>query len=236
LDEAETDEIIIGSQRSAKRLLLLTSRERVPCTIWRYPVFKHVVFKRLVDLLGAVVVLVICLPTMALIALGIRLASAGPILEREERMRLDGNRFQMLTFRTMVDDAEKVTRLGLWLHGTRLDALPQLFNVLWGDMSLVGPRPERPPVSMAECGRHLRARSAINPDRWLKTGGFLIPKQYREPMLGDLIEDRAEMRKRGSSSLVIEGSTIIQLLVACACKPKLWIGALLAWLARSISL
>ena len=119
----------------------------------------NVVFKRSVDLLIGGIALTVFSPLMILIALAIRLTSPGPILYRQERMGLDGNRFEMLKFRTMVDDAEKltgpvwakdhdprVTGLGFWLRRTSLDELPQLFNVLWGDMSLVGPRPERPPL------------------------------------------------------------------------------------------
>ncbi|HEY7218876.1 MAG TPA: sugar transferase, partial [Candidatus Binatia bacterium] len=78
---------------------------------------------------------------------------------RQERMGLDGEPFEMLKFRTMVNDAERltgpvwsaeddprITRLGGWLRRTSMDELPQLVNVLRGDMSLVGPRPERPPL------------------------------------------------------------------------------------------
>lgn len=115
--------------------------------------------KRTADLSIGGLAAVVFAPLMALIALAIKLTSRGPILYRQERMGLDGNRFQMLKFRTMVEDAEKitgpvwasdsdprVTRLGYWLRRTSLDELPQLFNVLAGDMSLVGPRPERPPL------------------------------------------------------------------------------------------
>ncbi len=115
--------------------------------------------KRAVDLLIAGNALILFSPLMALIALGIRLTSPGPVLYRQERMGLDGIKFQMLKFRTMVYDAEKLTgpvwatendprmtRLGSWLRHTSLDELPQLINVLRGDMSLVGPRPERPPL------------------------------------------------------------------------------------------
>jgi lipopolysaccharide/colanic/teichoic acid biosynthesis glycosyltransferase len=96
---------------------------------------------------------------MGLIALAVRVASSGPVFYRQERMGLDGQRFEMLKFRTMVQDAERftgpvwaadndprVTRLGRWLRWTSLDELPQLINVLRGEMSLVGPRPERPPL------------------------------------------------------------------------------------------
>jgi exopolysaccharide biosynthesis polyprenyl glycosylphosphotransferase len=94
---------------------------------------------------------------MALIAAGITLTSRGPVLLKQERMGIDGRRFIMLKFRTMGTDAEvdtgpvwaaaddpRRTRLGAFLRRFSLDELPQLWNVLKGDMSLVGPRPERP--------------------------------------------------------------------------------------------
>jgi exopolysaccharide biosynthesis polyprenyl glycosylphosphotransferase len=94
---------------------------------------------------------------MLLIALAIKLTSFGPVFYRQERMGLDGKTFQMLKFRTMVEGAERspgpmwtqpgdprVTRVGRWLRRASLDELGQLFNVLKGEMSLVGPRPERP--------------------------------------------------------------------------------------------
>jgi Undecaprenyl-phosphate glucose phosphotransferase len=115
------------------------------------------ILKRTVDLLFGSLALTLFSPLMALIALAIRVSSPGPILYKQERMGLDGKRFQMLKFRTMVNDAEKatgpvwatrndprVTWLGRWLRRMSLDELPQLINVLRGEMSLVGPRPERP--------------------------------------------------------------------------------------------
>ena len=115
--------------------------------------------KRAMDLAVGGAAFCFFLPVMALIALAIKLTSPGPVLYRQERMGLDGERFEMLKFRTMVDDAERdtgpvwaaeddprVTNLGRWLRLTSLDELPQLFNVLRGNMSLVGPRPERPPL------------------------------------------------------------------------------------------
>ena len=119
----------------------------------------NTILKRAVDLLFGFFTLILFSPLMGLIGLAIKLTSPGPVLYRQERMGLDGNRFQMLKFRTMVDDAEKstgpvwatgndsrVTWLGYWLRRTSLDELPQLINVLRGEMSLVGPRPERPPL------------------------------------------------------------------------------------------
>jgi Undecaprenyl-phosphate glucose phosphotransferase len=115
--------------------------------------------KRIIDVFLGGVALCVFTPIMTLIALAIRLTSPGPVLYRQERMGLDGERFEMLKFRTMVPDAERltgavwavdndprVTRLGRWLRRTSLDELPQLINVLRGEMSLVGPRPERPPL------------------------------------------------------------------------------------------
>jgi Undecaprenyl-phosphate glucose phosphotransferase len=115
------------------------------------------VLKRGVDVVGGALALAAALPVMLLIAAAVRLSSSGPILYRQERMGLDGRRFQMLKFRTMGVDAEKDTgprwttpddprrtTLGAFLRRTSLDELPQLVNVLRGDMSLVGPRPERP--------------------------------------------------------------------------------------------
>ena len=94
---------------------------------------------------------------MAVIALGIKATSSGPVLFRQDRVTWNGERFAMLKFRTMPVDAEResgpvwserndrrATRFGAFLRRFSLDELPQLFNVLRGDMSLVGPRPERP--------------------------------------------------------------------------------------------
>ena len=115
--------------------------------------------KRSMDLALGGFAFLLCSPLMALIAIGIKLSSPGSALYRQERMGLDGERFEMLKFRTMVEGAEhhtgpiwaanddpRVTALGRWLRRTSLDELPQLINVLRGEMSLVGPRPERPPL------------------------------------------------------------------------------------------
>lgn len=116
----------------------------------------NVVVKRLMDIILALIALVVAAPIMALIALLIKLTSPGPILFRQERCGLNGSAFQMLKFRSMKADAEAAgpqmttandprrTMFGSFLRMTNLDELPQLFNVLWGDMSLVGPRPEQP--------------------------------------------------------------------------------------------
>jgi len=113
--------------------------------------------KRVFDVAVSSLLLAAAAPAMGAIAAAIRLTAGGPVLYRQERMGLDGHVFRMLKFRTMVRDAERdtgpvwarrddprETRVGSFLRRTSLDELPQLWNVLRGDMSLVGPRPERP--------------------------------------------------------------------------------------------
>ncbi|OAN37071.1 undecaprenyl-phosphate glucose phosphotransferase [Chloroflexus islandicus] len=110
--------------------------------------------KRGLDLVVASLVLLFAAPVMLLIALAIRLESRGPVFFLQERVGLDGKPFWMIKFRTMRPDAERfstwtvqndprVTRVGRWLRRTSLDELPQLINVLIGEMSIVGPRPEQ---------------------------------------------------------------------------------------------
>ncbi len=115
------------------------------------------VFKRSFDLIVGTLILIATFPILLSISLVIKLASSGPIIYRQDRVGMDGHRFQMLKFRTMRVGAEKETgpvwakendhrrtKIGSFLRRTSLDELPQLFNVLKGEMSLVGPRPERP--------------------------------------------------------------------------------------------
>jgi Undecaprenyl-phosphate glucose phosphotransferase len=116
----------------------------------------NIVVKRIMDMILATVGILLISPILAAIAILVKLTSPGPILYRQERCGLNGRSFMMLKFRTMRMDAEaggaqmtaandpRKTRLGSILRATNLDELPQLFNVLMGDMSLVGPRPERP--------------------------------------------------------------------------------------------
>jgi Undecaprenyl-phosphate glucose phosphotransferase len=113
--------------------------------------------KRIFDIAATSAILLAIAPMIALIAVALRITSGRPILFAQERMGLDGRVFQMLKFRSMAIDAEsetgpvwntaddvRATPLGSLLRKTSLDELPQLWNVLRGDMSLVGPRPERP--------------------------------------------------------------------------------------------
>ncbi len=115
------------------------------------------VFKRLLDIALALAGLVVLGVLLPFIALAIRLDSPGGIFYSQERVGLNGRVFRIYKFRSMRADAEaatgavfssrgdrRVTRVGRWMRKTRLDELPQIFNVLRGDMSVVGPRPERP--------------------------------------------------------------------------------------------
>ncbi len=112
--------------------------------------------KRAFDILLAAVGLVILSPLLGLIALAIRLTSPGPVFYASPRIGSGGNLFKMIKFRTMVPDADtlgplvtagddpRITGIGRALRRTKLDELPTLWNVLTGDMSIVGPRPENP--------------------------------------------------------------------------------------------
>nr|WP_300833648.1 undecaprenyl-phosphate glucose phosphotransferase [uncultured Acetatifactor sp.] len=117
----------------------------------------NIIIKRIVDVCGAVCGMVLTSPLMLLAALLIKLTSPGPVIFRQERVGLHNKPFYMYKFRTMerqvpgeekkawtVRNDPRVTPVGKFLRRTSLDELPQLFNILRGDMSLVGPRPERP--------------------------------------------------------------------------------------------
>ena len=134
--------------------------------------------KRFLDILFAIVGLVIAAPVMALVALGLRLSSNGSALYSQTRVGRNGVPFTIYKFRSMRVDAEatsgavwstqndpRVTTVGRFLRRTRLDELPQLWNVLRGDMSFVGPRPERPEF-VAELARQIPyygQRHAVRP-------------------------------------------------------------------------
>ncbi len=115
------------------------------------------VTKRAVDMIGAAVGIVISSPIMLIAALAVRFTSRGPVIFKQERVGLHNKTFKMYKFRTMemqkpsseqkgwtIKDDPRVTKVGKFLRHTSLDELPQLFNILLGEMSLVGPRPERP--------------------------------------------------------------------------------------------
>ena len=113
--------------------------------------------KRGIDVLGSLTGIILSSPVMLLVALAVRFTSRGPVIFKQERVGLHNKTFNMYKFRTMelqrpsaeqkawtVKDDPRVTKVGKFLRKTSLDELPQLFNILMGEMSLVGPRPERP--------------------------------------------------------------------------------------------
>jgi exopolysaccharide biosynthesis polyprenyl glycosylphosphotransferase len=131
---------------------------------------------RALSVVAAALGLLVCAPVFAIIALAIRIDSPGPILFRHRRVGMRAREFDLLKFRTMRDDttrpsewvcdnAHRITRVGRWLRRFRLDELPQLINVLRGEMNLVGPRPH--PASnyqlFLEAIPHYRLRQAVRP-------------------------------------------------------------------------
>ena len=112
--------------------------------------------KRSLDIVVSLIALILCLPLFAVVAVAILFESGSPILFRQDRTGLKGHPFEMLKFRSMCTNAEKegpqwavsddsrVTRVGKFIRKYRIDELPQVINVLRGEMSIVGPRPERP--------------------------------------------------------------------------------------------
>lgn len=133
--------------------------------------------QRIGDILTSLGLLLFTLPLMLLIALLVRLDSPGPALYRQERVGLGGVPFTLLKFRSMNMDAEargpawaqmrdpRVTRIGAFMRRTRIDELPQLLNVLRGEMSFIGPRPERPHFveKLAEAIPFYRERARVKP-------------------------------------------------------------------------
>jgi lipopolysaccharide/colanic/teichoic acid biosynthesis glycosyltransferase len=131
----------------------ISSSDSIEASIFR----GHEFLIRSFDIFGSVIIFLFALPIMHIVALLIKIFSHGSVLYKQQRVGRNGKIFTLYKFRTMVNNAEqhtgpvlatedesRVTSIGRILRRTRLDELPQLFNVLRGDMSLVGPRPERP--------------------------------------------------------------------------------------------
>jgi lipopolysaccharide/colanic/teichoic acid biosynthesis glycosyltransferase len=143
------------------------------------------VIRRALDILVAVLALTLSAPVLALAALAIRLESRGPALYRQRRSGLHGAPFDVLKLRTMVDGAEhigaglavnandsRITRVGAFLRRTSLDELPNLLNVLRGEMSLIGPRPTLP-AQVDQYTARQRGRLAVKPGitGWAQVNG-----------------------------------------------------------------
>jgi lipopolysaccharide/colanic/teichoic acid biosynthesis glycosyltransferase len=143
------------------------------------------VLRRAIDIVVSATALAFASPILLVAALAIRLESRGPIIYRQRRSGLHGNEFDVLKLRTMVDGAEhkgaglainendsRITRVGALLRRTSLDELPNLVNVLRGEMSLIGPRPTLP-VQVAQYTERERGRLAIKPGitGWAQVNG-----------------------------------------------------------------
>lgn len=148
--QPSTLDILSGSVKPSNVLgAVLIDLKTDPMPDWQQNV------KRLIDIVVAFIGLLILLPFMLYIALRVRLSSKGPILYRQERIGFKGKPFRLIKFRSMYTDSEaggpmlssdndkRITRWGRIMRKWRLDEMPQLWNILQGDMSLVGPRPER---------------------------------------------------------------------------------------------
>lgn len=120
--------------------------------------------KRLMDILLCSIAMIVAAPVMAVVAIAIKLEDGGPVFFKQKRMTRNGREFDILKFRSMIVDAEKyagavlatdndprITRVGKVIRATRLDELPQILNILKGDMSIVGPRPERKVIADEYC-------------------------------------------------------------------------------------
>jgi len=143
---------------------------------------RETLVKRLFDVIVSATALVVLLPVIAAVALAIRLRMGAPVLFRQERPGLDARPFRMVKFRTMLHavdrhghplpDSERLTPLGRFLRASSLDELPELWNILKGEMSLVGPRPllmEYLPLYSAEQARRHAVRPGLT--GWAQVNG-----------------------------------------------------------------
>ena len=121
---------------------------------------EQAIMKRIIDIIGSLVGIVITIPIFLIVGISIKVTDGGPVIYQQTRLTKNGKKFQIYKFRTMVQNAEadgkarlaseddpRILPIGRLLRATRLDELPQLFNIWKGEMSIVGPRPERPELA-----------------------------------------------------------------------------------------
>ena len=162
--------------------------------------------KRLVDILGSLLLLSILLPVMVIFSVLVRISSPGPAIYCQRRLTEGGRIFTIFKFRTMNPDAEantgavwamsddpRITKIGSFMRKTRIDELPQLLNILIGDMSLVGPRPERPVFAKELSRKYPRfvrrtdVKAGLTGLAQVSSGYASSVDDYREKLAWDLL-------------------------------------------------
>jgi exopolysaccharide biosynthesis polyprenyl glycosylphosphotransferase len=180
------------------------------------------ILKRLLDITLALSGLGIFMLLLPFLALAIHLDSPGGLFYTQIRVGLNGRPFRIIKFRTMIKDAEaktgavfskggdvRVTRVGRWLRKTRLDELPQVINVLRGEMSLVGPRPERPEhvVRLQQKIPFYRTRHIVRPG---VTGWAQVQYRYGETDEDSLVKLQYDLYYIRHQSLVLDFNILIR--------------------------
>lgn len=173
---------------------------------------EQLIVKRLIDIGVSLVGLIVASPIMLLTALAIKLQDGGPVFFRQQRLTRGGRTFMLIKFRSMVTDAEKnsgarlamkndsrITKVGRFIRATRIDELPQMLNILKGDMTLVGPRPERPELFEQICRDYPEFRFRLKVKAGL-TGFAQLYGKYNTTF-----EDKARM-----DVLYIERASLLQ--------------------------
>jgi len=181
------------------------------------------IVKRAMDIVISLLALFVSLPVLLIAMLAIRLESRGPIFYRQERVTLNGRVFWLFKLRTMRPDAEtngpkwadeedpRITRVGAFLRRTRLDEIPQLLNILWGDMSIVGPRPERP-CFVAELSQELRLYKLRHSVRAGLTGWAQINYRYGASLEDSQRKLEYDLFYIKNFSLLRDGAIMLQTL------------------------
>lgn len=181
--------------------------------------------KRAIDVIGSVLLLILFGPVILLVALAALVLQGQPVIFRQDRLTKDARVFRIYKFRTMTPDAEaetgavfaaagdpRITPLGRLLRFTRLDELPQLLNVLKGEMSLIGPRPERPEFSedlsrrLPSFPKRLQVKAGLTGLAQVETGYSGSVESYRRKLALDLLY----IRKR---SLLLDLSITLRTVV-----------------------
>ncbi len=193
----------VSSRVAAHHLHLVRKHSPVSADLRADP---HTAGRRVFDICFALAGLTFTFPLMCAVAAAIKATSPGPVFLRQKRLTLHGREFTLLKFRTMNADAEaesgavlaveqdpRVTAVGRFLRKTRIDEIPQLWNVLLGEMTIVGPRPERPEIAammsrfMRQFSRRLQVKAGITGLAQIENGYVSCVQSYRRKLALDLL-------------------------------------------------